>query len=44
MGIDKSPWEIFGGWSGVELWLILLNMGYYTLYEELYIPEVQIEN
>ena len=28
----------------VELWLILLNMGYYTLYEESYILEIQIEN
>ena len=30
--------------GGVELWLILLNMGYYTLYEESYILEIQIEN
>ena len=32
----------FGG--GVELWLILLNMGYYTLYEESYILEIQKSN
>ena len=28
----------------VELWLILLNMGYYTLYEESYILEIQKSN
>ena len=44
MGLDKSMCEFFGGWGGVELWLILLNMGYYTLYEEPYILEIQIEN
>ena len=31
--------SFFGG--GVELWLMLLNMGYYTLYEESYILEIQ---
>ena len=43
-GLDKSLWEFFGGWGGVELWLILLNMGYYTLCEESYILEIQIQN
>ena len=33
-----------GGGGGVELWLILLNMGYYTLYEESYILEIQKSN
>ena len=38
MGL-KSPWEFFlwgvEGWcDGVGLWLILLNMGYSTLYEK----------
>ena len=44
MGLDKSLWEFFGGWGGVELWLILLNMGYYTLFGESYILEIQIGN
>ena len=44
MCLDKSLWEFFGGvgWGGTVL--ILLNMGYYTLYEESYILEIQIEN
>ena len=50
MGLDKSLWEFFWGgwggvgWGGVELWLTLLNIGYYTRYEESYILEIQIEN
>ena len=45
MGL-KSPWEFFlwrvGGWcDGVGLWLILLNMGYYTLYEKSCILEIE---
>ena len=44
MGLDKSPWRFLEGWGGVELQLILLNMGYYTFYEESYILEIQIEN
>ena len=39
----KSPWEFFmgGGGDGVGLWLILLNMGYYTLYEISCILEIE---
>ena len=39
----KSVW-IFFLWRGVELWLLLINMGYCTLYEESCILEIQIEN
>ena len=47
MGLDKSLWEFFFwgggvGWGGTVV--ILLNMGYYTLDEESYILEIQIEN
>ena len=45
MDLDKSLWEFFfwgGGWGGTVV--ILLNMGYYALYEESYILEIQIEN
>ena len=39
----KSLWEFFcGGWGdGVGLWLILLNMGYYTLYKKSCILETE---
>ena len=42
----KSPWEFFlegggGLGGGVGLWLILLNMGYYTLYEKTCILEIE---
>ena len=41
MGL-KSPWEFFlGGGGGVGLWLILLNTGYYTLYEKSCILEIE---
>ena len=42
MGL-KSPWEFFcgGGEGGVGLWLILLNMGYYTLYEKSCVLEIE---
>ena len=41
MGL-KSPWEFFcGGGGGVGLWLILLNMGYYTLYEKSCVLEIE---
>ena len=36
----KSQWEFFWG-VGVGLWLILLNMGYYTLYEKSCILEIE---
>jgi len=39
MGL-KSQWEFFCG-GGVGLWLILLNTGYYTLYEKSYILEIE---
>ena len=39
MGL-KSPWEFFCG-GEVGLWLILLNTGYYTLYEKSCILEVE---
>ena len=43
MGL-KSLWEFFvqggGAWGG-GMWLILLNMGYYTLYEKLCILEIE---
>ena len=44
--LSHCQWELFfrGGGGGVELWLILLNMGYYTLYEESYILEIQKSN
>ena len=45
MGLDKSLWEFFlggVGWGGTVV--ILLNMGYYTLYDKSYILEIQIEN
>ena len=29
-----------GGGGGVDLWLILFNMGYYTLYEKSCILEI----
>ena len=48
----KSPWEFFlggggggggggGRRDGVGLWLILLNMGYYTLYEKSCFLEIE---
>ena len=38
----KSPWEFCcGGGGGVGLWLILLYMGYYTLYEKSCILEIE---
>ena len=45
MGL-KSPGEFFlrgggGEGVGVVLWLILLNMGYYTLYEKSWILEIE---
>ena len=42
MGL-KSPWEFFCGGcgDGAALWLILLNMGYYTLYEKSCILEIE---
>ena len=44
MGL-KSPWEFFVGGGGgvgeVGLWLILLNTGYYTLYEKSCILEIE---
>ena len=43
MGL-KSLWEFFvgcGGWGWIGLWLILLNMGYYTLYEKSCILEIE---
>ena len=46
MGL-KSPGEFFlrgaggGKGLGVVLWLILLNMGYYTLYEKSWILEIE---
>ena len=43
MGL-KSPGEFFCGGGegvGVVLWLILLNMGYYTLYEKSWILEIE---
>ena len=46
MGL-KSPGEFFlrgggeGKGVGVVLWLILLNMGYYTLYEKSWILEIE---
>ena len=36
MDRNKSLWEFWGGGGvggGVELWLILLNMGYYTFWK-----------
>ena len=39
MGL-KSLWELFVG-GGVGLWLILLNTGYYTLYEKSCILELE---
>ena len=39
MGL-KSLWEFFVG-VGVGLWLILLNMGYYTLSGKSYILEIE---
>ena len=36
----KSLWEFFVG-GGVGLWLILLNMSYYTLYEKSGILEIE---
>ena len=40
MGL-KSPWEFFFVGVGVGLWLILLNMGYYILYEKSCILEIE---
>ena len=46
MGL-KSPGEFFfaggggGEGVGVVLWLILLNRGYYTLYEKSWILEIE---
>ena len=43
MGL-KSLWEFFvGGWGGgrLDLWLILLNMGYYTLFEKSCVLEIK---
>ena len=46
MGL-KSLWEFFvfvgvdGGRGGVDLWVILLNMGYNTLYEKSCILETE---
>ena len=43
MGL-KSPGEFFlqgGEGVGVVLWLILLNMSYYTLYEKSWILEIE---
>ena len=40
MGL-KSPWEFFLFGGGVGLWLILLNTGYYTLYEKSCILEIE---
>ena len=44
MGL-KSPGEFFCGGGGegvgVVLWLILLNMGYYRLYEKSWILEIE---
>ena len=44
MGL-KSPGVFFlrggGEGVGVVLWLILLNMGYYTLYEKSWILEIE---
>ena len=43
----KSPWVFFcvcvggGGVGGLGLWLILLNMGYYTFYEKSCILEIE---
>ena len=39
----KSPWEFSGGGWGERpgLWLILLNMGYYKLYEKSCILEIE---
>ena len=39
MGL-KSPWEFFVG-GGVGLWLILLNTGYYRLYDKSCILEIE---
>ena len=42
MGL-KLLWEFFwgGGGGGVGLWLILLSMGYYTIYEKSCIQEIE---
>ena len=41
MGLN-SLWEFFcGEGSGVRMWLIVLNTGYYTLYEESCILEIE---
>ena len=44
MGL-KSLWEFFcgglGGVGRVDLWLILLNMGYYTLFEKSCVLEIK---
>ena len=39
MGL-KSPWEFFV-WGGVGLLVILLNTGYYTLYEKSCLLEIE---